>query len=463
MDKKQIVPHPLRMERELRGWSRNYVAEQLEVDVVTVGRWERGERFPHPYHRQKLCELFEKKVQELGLHPETSNTSDSQDVVLDRPLQAPNPLRQASDSSFSASDTPDQPIQESSKNEQSKSIFSPFRRHRRIFLMGLAGLSMIVLAGSRWEATSRSSPQLIIQRKPLYQLIDPNSHNWVNHIAYSPDGSALAVAGGNNLNTVWNLQERTIVSYYPTMNRWINDISWSKDNFLATANGSFSDGSIQIWHFPEQKPLFTLQRIYSMWTVSWSPKGDHIAFAGHGTTVEVWNPFTAQPVSHYTYAAPNLPGINRVKWSFDARYLASADESSTVHVWEVTTGKLITCYRGHQSRVMDIAWCPGEYRIASASTDQTAQVWDALSGRCIVTYARHKDEIHGIDWSPNKKYLASGSYDNTVQVWEALTGRPIITYVGPDPHVLTVCWSANGKLLTSGSQEKGIEVWQGPQ
>ncbi len=34
----------LRRERERRGWSRNYIAEQVEVDVITVGRWEREEQ-----------------------------------------------------------------------------------------------------------------------------------------------------------------------------------------------------------------------------------------------------------------------------------------------------------------------------------------------------------------------------------------------------------------------------------
>src|SRR5579864_8114814 len=64
---KQASIVPLRQERERRGWSRNYVAEQVEVDVITVGRWERGERMPHPHHRQKLCMLFEMNAQDLGL------------------------------------------------------------------------------------------------------------------------------------------------------------------------------------------------------------------------------------------------------------------------------------------------------------------------------------------------------------------------------------------------------------
>jgi transcriptional regulator with XRE-family HTH domain len=60
----------LRQERERRGWSRNYVAEHIQVDVVTVGRWERGERLPHPVYRQRLCALFEMNAEQLGLFVE---------------------------------------------------------------------------------------------------------------------------------------------------------------------------------------------------------------------------------------------------------------------------------------------------------------------------------------------------------------------------------------------------------
>src|SRR5260370_39171006 len=57
----------LRHQREIYGWSRNYVDEKIESDPRTVARWERGKTFPSPYYRQKLCELFGKKADELGL------------------------------------------------------------------------------------------------------------------------------------------------------------------------------------------------------------------------------------------------------------------------------------------------------------------------------------------------------------------------------------------------------------
>ncbi len=56
----------LRSEREKRGWSRDYVAENIGSDLRSVGRWERGTTSPTPYYRQALCELFGMNAEELG-------------------------------------------------------------------------------------------------------------------------------------------------------------------------------------------------------------------------------------------------------------------------------------------------------------------------------------------------------------------------------------------------------------
>lgn len=77
----------LRQERERRGWSRNYVAERIQVDLVTVGRWERGQRLPHPIYRQRLCDLFEMDAQQLGLFLEPSQGCEED--AMDRDDSSP--------------------------------------------------------------------------------------------------------------------------------------------------------------------------------------------------------------------------------------------------------------------------------------------------------------------------------------------------------------------------------------
>lgn len=65
----------LRRERQRRGWSREYVAEQIGVaDPKTIGRWERGVAFPSSHFLQGLCALFGMLAQDLGLFPAEQNS-----------------------------------------------------------------------------------------------------------------------------------------------------------------------------------------------------------------------------------------------------------------------------------------------------------------------------------------------------------------------------------------------------
>jgi transcriptional regulator with XRE-family HTH domain len=77
---KTIPNKQLKYARELCGWSRSYVAERVESDPRSVARWERGNTFPSPYHRQRLCELFGKNAEELGLIKDGHHNDNDQDT-----------------------------------------------------------------------------------------------------------------------------------------------------------------------------------------------------------------------------------------------------------------------------------------------------------------------------------------------------------------------------------------------
>jgi transcriptional regulator with XRE-family HTH domain len=63
----QTYGQKLRYERKLRGLTRDELAEMLDVFKIYIGKWEREETLPYPSDQQKLCKLFGKTVQELGL------------------------------------------------------------------------------------------------------------------------------------------------------------------------------------------------------------------------------------------------------------------------------------------------------------------------------------------------------------------------------------------------------------
>src|SRR5256885_1105270 len=80
MDPSKTTPQPrdvLADERIRRRWSQQEVADRIGTTFVNVSRWERGITRPNPYFRRKLCALFQKSAEVLGLE-ESAGQEDHQ-------------------------------------------------------------------------------------------------------------------------------------------------------------------------------------------------------------------------------------------------------------------------------------------------------------------------------------------------------------------------------------------------
>jgi transcriptional regulator with XRE-family HTH domain len=62
-----------------RNWRQSDIAEQLDVPLSTVQRWERGIHRPSAYYRAKLCDLFGLSPQELGLIEESPRQQEEEE------------------------------------------------------------------------------------------------------------------------------------------------------------------------------------------------------------------------------------------------------------------------------------------------------------------------------------------------------------------------------------------------
>lgn len=79
---KGSFPHHLREERLHRHWSQKEIADRLGTTTNNVSRWELGQTTPGLYFRTKLCEIFGKTPQELGLVGEEQQISSSTPDML---------------------------------------------------------------------------------------------------------------------------------------------------------------------------------------------------------------------------------------------------------------------------------------------------------------------------------------------------------------------------------------------
>jgi len=91
-----LLPERLKYERMQRGWSQSRVAELIGTDAGNVSRWERGRSSPSPYFRERLCHLYEKNAQELGLlEEEAANRGEGSEGIFRDDQGAQTPLLEA--------------------------------------------------------------------------------------------------------------------------------------------------------------------------------------------------------------------------------------------------------------------------------------------------------------------------------------------------------------------------------
>lgn len=95
---KSVARMHLIEERKRRQWSQQNLADIIGTTQRTVSRWESGSMIPGPYFRAKLCEVFSKQPQELGLldcaadeeqqtdHPPTLAPSNGSGAAAERRL-----------------------------------------------------------------------------------------------------------------------------------------------------------------------------------------------------------------------------------------------------------------------------------------------------------------------------------------------------------------------------------------
>ena len=209
------------------------------------------------------------------------------------------------------------------------------------------------------------------------------------NIAYSPDGTRLAVASvfgfGIRLYDTATYQEVALLTGHTAQ---VYSVAFSPDGrTIASASASAS--------------------------------GDH--------TILLWDVRTGE---HKQTLRGHTAQVESVAFSPDGRTLASASWDGTVRLWDAHTGEHKQTLRGHTAQVESVAFSPDGRTLASASYGYEGEVrlWDAHTGEHKQTLRGHTAQVESVAFSPDGRTLASASWDNTILLWD-IADSPVDTSV----------------------------------
>jgi WD40 repeat protein len=310
--------------------------------------------------------------------------------------------------------------------------------------------------------------------RELASIPDTELGSSVLGLAYSPDGSRLAVGCHNGTVRVWDVKTRQPLFEQPPR---LTAIAVSPDGRLLAVGDE--TGRVIL------RDLATLEEVrrldgheLAVARLAFSPDGHLLASAdGHGSgreqgPVQVWEVSSGRRLSsvQLRYGAPGLA------FSPDGSLLASVNYNAALgpghlRIWKARTGEIVHAADAPTGASRVVFNRDGRTLfVSSGNTDPPLQLWDVESGRekprsslevpPIPTLRR----IGPLALSPDGRTLAAGQPQGGTKLWDALTGRLLRDRSGDVRSHATgsatyLSFAPDGTTLAVATEEGTVELW----
>ena len=291
----------------------------------------------------------------------------------------------------------------------------------------------------------------------------------VNCLAFSPEGTMIAVACENSDVELWEVRTGERQSTLRGHTGPVQSVGFSGNGRLLASCGV--DGTIRLWDMTTGKTMATLRRGKgSISSVAFSPDSKLLASGGDDRAVEVWDVDTGKLRSTFrghTKGQITLFGhtVMSVAFSPDGKLLASAGADGMVKLWDVARDRLKATLIGSSSKgIRSVAFGGDGKLLASGGCDGNVKLWDVATGKVKAVLKGHKWTVSSVAFSPDGKLLASVSGNGIgdeeweeppercyeINVWDVATGRVLARLSGETGQMWSVAFSPDGKLLGTG-------------
>jgi WD40 repeat protein len=275
----------------------------------------------------------------------------------------------------------------------------------------------------------------------------------VDCLSFSPDGNTLAAGSYEGTIYILNLLDYELLLRLDGGLSEIWSVAFTPDG-LILASGSL-DGTIRLWNIPDGRLLRILEgHEWGVESIAFSPDGLTLASGADDYTLRLWN---VSDGSLVRTLGEEIGQTSSVAFSPDGLTLASGSNDRTIRLWNVSDGSLLRSMKGDGS-IRSITFSPNGQILVSGSLAHTIQFWNVSNGILLRSLEEHTSSVNSIAISPDGLTLASMSGD-TIRLWNISDGSLLRSLEGHFPGITSVAFSPNGMTMTSGSGDGNIRQW----
>ncbi|MET9532755.1 protein kinase [Streptomyces sp. NPDC006649] len=421
---------------------------------------------------------------------EPSTTSDEVGTDHSPRVQAPGP-RAAKTKTAGPTGIPHKPISEPRPRAKTGpgGLKQPVRRSRRrltvITLVCALGAGAAVVPsllhgspGSRASAGSHSDTPSASPSTPRNPTATPfrtltgpkGAVNCVRSVAFSPDGTTLAVGGSNgkegNSTFLW---DSTTGKHTATLT---NPKSVEVRSVAFSPNGSTlavgdSNGSTYLWNTTTRKLTATLtqENSVSVNAVAFAPNGRTLAVGDFRAIAFLWDIKTGKNTG--VLFTTDMNSVNAVAFSPNSTTLAVGDFKGLIHLFNPTTNRETANLADPKSAfdgVREMAYSPNGSTLAVGDGNGSTYLWNTTTRKLTATLTdpdRYPVSTTAVAFSPNGTTLAVGDSNGSTYLWNTTTRKLTATLTDPDAEgANSLAFSPNSTTLAVGDSNGSTYLWK---
>ncbi|MBN8228461.1 WD40 repeat domain-containing protein [Corallococcus macrosporus] len=229
-------------------------------------------------------------------------------------------------------------------------------------------------------------------------------------LAVSPDRERLVVGTLKGKALVLEARSGRVLLELPGVKGSVRAVAFSPDGTLVAVAG---DPDIQLWSVADGRPVGLLQgHTAKVWTLAFDSTGRRLASGGADKTVRTWDVERRQALLRLDMGEP----VRAVAFTPSEPHLVTAGMRQPIRVWDVEEGRLLRTLDAHTVGVLALAVSPDGRFLASSGVEEVVKVWGLPSGEPLGTVTGQQGFLSALAFSPDGALLVSAASDRTLQL-----------------------------------------------
>jgi len=298
----------------------------------------------------------------------------------------------------------------------------------------------------------------------------PSEHfGSVRAVAFNPSGTLVATASEDCFVKIWDAATGALLRTLPTSTDfyWKDALAFSPDgSILAVSDAAQSGATTTLYRVSDGTLLRTINSGAA--GLTFTLDGAYLALAS-GNDIDLYR---LSDGSLFYVLSGHTAAVNALALSPDGSTLASASSDNTVRTWSLTTFTPLHTYPRHSAPVRSIAFSPDGQNMVSGSDDKTCILWQLSTGFPIHIFS-HDGPIRAAVVSKDGKQVLAGGDDRHLKIWDIALERILYDYTSetgvalwpltPYPEgVTSAVYSPDGKSIVYGRDDATFVVAVNP-